>query len=890
MSDTKRRWGFDMNMIRQFWVIGFLLTGVVVSSGQEQPKPNYAAKSLEKWIDALTDLDHPELRLEARKALGPDGPYVKVAVRALIEALGHKERLVSSDTAETLADYGPRVVPSLVRALQRPEASVRATVAEALGYMRPRVIEAVPVLLKAIKDPAPEVRYAAAFSLGNIKRPPERIVPALISALRDDHDEVREAAANALSEMVRKVRPAVPALIVALKDKSHRVRESAAQALWQIGPDAKTAVPELIEALQDKKNGFSRSAMAMALGRIGPAANAAVPTLIEVLQEKDKSLRLSAMQALGEIGPGAKAAVPALIAAAKDKANEGSDQAIAALGEIGPEAWAAVPVLMDALADRQWYGYAVARALGGIGPAAKAAVPTLAKIARSQLDGDHIADGPTRQAAAEAVMKINPEYGAKHGIALSYLDVRLGKIAPVKLAPRGPLTEEKKRHIKRLIVELAGLAQPDFGLSATLTGHAFAPLPDRGQFDMGLLTDHQLKTFDPFRKLVEIGPDALPFLLDALGDKTPTKLKVESGMMTGFGAELEGNPLNAVERRVLAEESANAAEDQDGDEDAAAYMLKVGDVCFVAIGQIVGRRYNAVRYQPTAIVIINSPVQSANLRRRVRAILSSSNPAQELLDSLLIDYATEGIFNGKSLDGWSDGSDRQIEAAVRLLYYFPNASAPLIVERLKRMDITRPKPGLDGWMLREVANGVCTTDFLKAVSWCMEPAIQKALLDIFLRTNDAEVKLAVLPSVKESRPDLIIPRLRAVLRQLPESEEDARGDGYRLLLALGRYAGQAAKADYEEYLRGGSLQRRWTMCWVLEKAHPEWTLELLTPFLTDKRTGFASKKVRLCDMAASTLSQADSELRFDVSDDPAKMDRQIEQMLKQIAQKRNKKP
>ncbi|HEY8503096.1 MAG TPA: hypothetical protein VIL46_00840, partial [Gemmataceae bacterium] len=561
--------------------------------------------------------------------------------------------------------------------------------------------------------------------------------------------------------------------------------------------------------------------------------------------EENGFLRWSAISALGEIGPGAKAAVPTLIAIAKEKRDSERDSAIRALGKIGPDAKAAVPMLMEALSAGGRYPhfrYTVAEALGGIGPAAKPAVPALAALARSQLDGDSTADGPARKAAAAAVMKIDPEYGAANKIELSYLDVRLGKVPSIKLPRRPALARDKKDRIKKLIADLSGLSSPDFGLSPTLTGRAFAPLPDHKQFDMGLLTNHRLKSTDALRSLVEIGPDALPFLLEALDDKTPTKLKVGSGnFITVFGAELESNPLNSLERRVLSENSADRdTEDGEGDDDAAGYTLKVGDVCFVAIGQIVGRRYSAVRYQPTAMIIINSPVHSAELRRRVRAIWSSDDPAQHLLDSLLIDYATEGIFNGRSLDGWSEGSDRQIEAAVRLLYYFPAESVPLIAERLKQMEVARPKDD-DGWMLREVANGVRTTDFLKAVSWCKEPAIRKALLDIFHRTDDVYITLAVLPSVQESRADLIIPRLRAMLRKLPESEDSARGDGYELLIALGRYAGKAAKPDFERYLRDGSLQRRWTMCWVLGKVHREWALEFLTPFLTDKRTGYSSE-------------------------------------------------
>ena len=42
-------------------------------------------------------------------------------------------------------------------------------------------------------------------------------------------------------------------------------------------------------------------------------------------------------------------------------------------------------------------------------------------------------------------------------------------------------------------------------------------------------------------------------------------------------------------------------------------------MCFVAVGQIVGRGYAAVRYQPTACIVINSPTHDAKLRSDVRA-------------------------------------------------------------------------------------------------------------------------------------------------------------------------------------------------------------------------------------------------------------------------------
>ena len=47
-------------------------------------------------------------------------------------------------------------------------------------------------------------------------------------------------------------------------------------------------------------------------------------------------------------------------------------------------------------------------------------------------------------------------------------------------------------------------------------------------------------------------------------------------------------------------------------------------------------------------------------------------------------------------------------------------------------------------MKRDVKNGVRVIDFIKAVRWCKEPAIQEALADVDKRTDDPDIKGAVL--------------------------------------------------------------------------------------------------------------------------------------------------
>jgi len=48
------------------------------------------------------------------------------------------------------------------------------------------------------------------------------------------------------------------------------------------------------------------------------------------------------------------------------------------------------------------------------------------------------------------------------------------------------------------------------------------------------------------------------------------------------------------------------------------YTVKVGDVCYALIGQIVNRRLLAVRYQTSGGLIVNSPIEAPVLIERVQ--------------------------------------------------------------------------------------------------------------------------------------------------------------------------------------------------------------------------------------------------------------------------------
>lgn len=335
-----------------------------------------------------------------------------------------------------------------------------------------------------------------------------------------------------------------------------------------------------------------------------------------------------------------------------------------------------------------------------------------------------------------------------------------------------PTTEEVAR-IKRHIANLANIEKPDFGLSGTMGGMAFAPVDGSERVTGGfLLANHQLQRSDDFKQLVSLGPRALPFLLEALDNKTPTKLKqTHHG---GFGgmflcSEMGSNPTNSIEQKALA--SLPKHEIGFPGRLVTDYTVKIGDVCFVIIGQIVGRAYLAVRYQPTAIIVINSPVEDRALAKAVRDIWSSTNATQRLFQSLRFDYATEGVFNGEYLDGWDFASDLQCQAALRMLYYFPHETTAMIAGLLARLDVRLREGGLTSVIQREVANGVRAQEFIKAVAWSDDPAIRRELLDILRRTTDPELLLPALTGfAAHGGGELVSKRVVEMIAQLPADE------------------------------------------------------------------------------------------------------------------------
>ena len=76
-------------------------------------------------------------------------------------------------------------------------------------------------------------------------------------------------------------------------------------------------------------------------------------------------------------------------------------------------------------------------------------------------------------------------------------------------------TPEEVAEINSLIADLRRIANPHVGLSPSMSGSGFAPVPWAFEMHSGILMNHGLRPSPAFTRLVEYGPKALPYRLEA---------------------------------------------------------------------------------------------------------------------------------------------------------------------------------------------------------------------------------------------------------------------------------------------------------------------------------------------------------------------------------------
>lgn len=251
----------------------------------------------------------------------------------------------------------------------------------------------------------------------------------------------------------------------------------------------------------------------------------------------------------------------------------------------------------------------------------------------------------------------------------------------------GP-TDYSKKSVAELIDDLAQIDSQSPGINSAAIYKGFIVDNSPGSFGGGVLGIAPPSVPLQMSELVRRGPIALPELIKHLDDKTTTKLEVgnkPSGRQVGVDAFMFMYFSDEYDPRVphwwSVEEWKKGPRPMERSFEGR-YTVKVGDVCYVLVGQIVNRRLLAVRYQPSAGLVVNSPIEAPVLVERVRNDWGQADAAT-LKASLLQDIR----MRDHPKDTGEEYIGRFVDPAfARLRVYFPD-----VYRSLEGTDLPRRK-------------------------------------------------------------------------------------------------------------------------------------------------------------------------------------------------------
>ena len=189
-------------------------------------------------------------------------------------------------------------------------------------------------------------------------------------------------------------------------------------------------------------------------------------------------------------------------------------------------------------------------------------------------------------------------FAAACALSLSALTGCGGEVSPPHWLPSAfpvaslpPPTPARQAQLERAITDLAEIPRGPRGYAWAGEARTFAPRYDR---------EAERRPPDDILRLVEAGPEAIPLLLARLTDPTLTMLRIAPRDDLGTGAmwrstEIAYDPSDADERRAV-EQAIPASErapatgveadrERRDSQSMAEHTLRVGDVCFVILGE-----------------------------------------------------------------------------------------------------------------------------------------------------------------------------------------------------------------------------------------------------------------------------------------------------------------
>jgi hypothetical protein len=191
----------------------------------------------------------------------------------------------------------------------------------------------------------------------------------------------------------------------------------------------------------------------------------------------------------------------------------------------------------------------------------------------------------------------------------------------------GSTVDNTNLSVAELINDLVNIDAQAPGLHSTAWIRAFIADNSPDEFDSAVIGSVAPTNFPQMTELVRRGVSSLPLLIEHLDDERPTKLTVggDSFMFEYFSDEYDPKTPDPRERRARLERKFEGK-----------YTVRVGDVCYALIGQIVNRNLLAIRYQPSAGLVVNSPIEAPVLIKEVKQDWGDID-ANEHMASLLAD-------------------------------------------------------------------------------------------------------------------------------------------------------------------------------------------------------------------------------------------------------------
>ncbi len=234
--------------------------------------------------------------------------------------------------------------------------------------------------------------------------------------------------------------------------------------------------------------------------------------------------------------------------------------------------------------------------------------------------------------------------------------------------------------VDQLIDDLTLIDSQSPGIDSAAVYEGFLADRTPGSFEGGVLGIAPPQIPPEMAELVRRGPSALGELIRHLDDRRPTKLEVGNkpyGRQVGVDAFMFMYFSDEYDPRVphwFSDKEWESGPPPMEKSFEGRYTVKVGDVCYVLIGQIVNRRLLSVRYQPSAGLVVNSPIEAPVLVEKVKGDWGGAD-AEVLKASLLTDIHAAG--HPKRITK-AQYTERFVNPALqRLRVYFPDTYAAL---------------------------------------------------------------------------------------------------------------------------------------------------------------------------------------------------------------------